>query len=63
MSDEATTTVTMETTGHVKWEVPISDVDRESVSLENATEIERKVHGDPMAHIRNDTMEEVEVRE
>lgn len=59
MSEEQTVEVVVESTGHRKYEVPISDVDRESVTLENAELVEERVHGDPVATIRKDTNEKV----
>lgn len=63
MTDDQTVEVVMESTGHVKFEVPISDVDRESVSLENAKRVEERVHADPHAYVRKDTGEEVDRRD
>jgi len=63
LGGEQTVEVVVESTGHRKYEVPISDVDRESVSLENAELVEERVHGDPMATRRKDTGEEVERRD
>lgn len=59
---EQTIEVVMHTTGHKKYEVPISDVDRNLVDLENAELVEEKVHGDPFCYTRKDTGEEVERR-
>jgi len=61
--DAQTVEIIVESTGHRKFEVPISDVDRDSVSLENAELVEEDVHGDPTAIIRGDTREEVERRD
>lgn len=60
---ETTVTVVEESTGHRKYEVPASDVDEETVSLENAELVEERVHGDPQRYRRKDTDDEVEVTE
>lgn len=61
--DEETILVTEHSTGHRKYEVPVSDVDRESVSLENAELVEERVHGDPTHYTRRDTDDEVDRRD
>ena len=60
---EQTVDVVVESTGHRKYEVPISDVDAESVSLDRAELIEERVHRDPMRAYRKDTDEEVEIHD
>lgn len=60
---DQTVEVVVNSTGHRKYEVPVSDVDRDSVSLEDAELVEEVVHGDPTSVRRNDTREEVEIRD
>lgn len=62
-TDEATIEVVEETTASKTYQVPISDVDRESVSLENAELVDESIHNDPTAFVRRDTNEQVERRD
>lgn len=63
LGEEQTVEVVVESTGHRRYEVPISDVDKDSVSLRDADLVDESVHGDATAVIRKDTHEEVEIRD
>lgn len=62
-TDESTIEVVEETTASKTYRVPISDVDRESVSLENAELVDGTIHNDPTAVVRRDTNRQVERRD
>lgn len=58
--DEETIEVVEESTASRTYEVPISDVGRDEVSLENAELVNESIHNDPTAYVRRDTNRQVE---